>query len=195
MDKIFECAQNFKKLVNTKYCFHISAHRKVSIITLDFLIKDFRHAVGLHYLNDIEIEENPEKVMDSILDGEITDAMLEKSDKYKISSQYCGSIQERIDDMRYLEACMDQSDFLRIYQIQPFGSRINADYYIEATNSAQKTKAYIFIRKREESDNYVIVSFFRRHMVFRGITTYWMLKEKIHDGIVQELYRNPSYKK
>ena len=41
------------------------------------------------------------------------------------------------------------------------------------------TKMYIFIRKRIESDNYVVVSYFRKKVVFHGISTYWLSKEKI----------------
>ena len=38
---------------------------------------------------------------------------------------------------------------------------------------------YIFIRKRVESDNYVVVSFFKKSINYKGDMAYWMRKEKI----------------
>ena len=84
MDKIYECANNFKKLITIKYNFIISQKRITKKITLDFKEEDFRHAVG-----------------------------------------------------------------------------IVADYFIEAVSKIRNSTVYIFIRKREENDNYVVVSFFK----------------------------------
>lgn len=196
MDKIYECADNFIKLENKKYHFVFTQNRKTRDIILDFYATDFRHATGLHYISDIVIEQNPTKMIESILRKDkpgITDEKLQKSKKYKEVSPFSGSIEERISDMRFLEKCLDTSDYMRIYQIQPYGSQIDAEYYIESHCKEINSNVYIFIRKRKESDNYVIVSFFRKKHVFTGTNTYWMLKEKIDDTKIMQLYKNPKY--
>lgn len=197
MDIIYESAASFIKLCNTKYHFVFSQKRKKQEIILDFCPSDYRHATGLHHVTDIAIENNPAKMIDAILNKTITgitDAKLEKSIKYNEITTYTGSIKERVSDMRFVENCLDTSDFIRIYKVQPFGSWINADYFIEAYCKEINASVYIFIRKRKESDNYVIVSFFRKKVVFQGIATHWLLKEKITANGIIEMYRNISYK-
>lgn len=197
MDKIYESADNFMKLENVKYHFVFVQNRRSHDIVLDFFPSDFRHATGLHYVSDIVIENNPVKMIDAILHkvpAEITDAKLEESKKYKEILSSTGSVKERVSDMRFLEKCLDTSDFMRIYQVQPFGSQIWAEYFIESYCKELNTNVYIFIRKREESDNYVVVSYFRKRVAFNGTSTYWLLKEKISDTNTDELYRRSTYK-
>ena len=197
MDLIYECANNFMNLVNTKYHFVFVQNRKRHDIVLDFQPSDFRHATGLHHITDIEIEKNPMKLINAILytvPSKISDRKLEKSKKYKAVSPYSGSVRERISDMRFLEQCLDTSDFMRIYQTQPFGSQIGAEYFIEAYCSEIQQNVYIFIRKRQESDQYVIVSFFRKKATFTGISTYWLLKEKESGVGIEQLYKRDTYK-
>jgi len=197
MDIIYESADNFIKLQNTKYHFVFVQNRKRHEIVLDFHSSDYRHATGLHHVTDIMIENNPVKMVNAILykkPAELTDIKLEISKKYKEISPYTGSVKERVSDIRYIENCLDTSEFIRIYKIQVFGSWIKAEYFIEAYCKEIKTNVYIFIRKREESDNYVMVSFFRKKTVFQGISTHWLLKEKIIGMKKRELYRNTSYK-
>lgn len=185
------------KLENVKYHFVFVQNRRSHDIVLDFFPSDFRHATGLHYVSDIVIENNPVKMIDAILHkvpAEITDAKLEESKKYKEILSSTGSVKERVSDMRFLEKCLDTSDFMRIYQVQPFGSQIWAEYFIESYCKELNTNVYIFIRKREESDNYVVVSYFRKRVAFNGTSTYWLLKEKISDTNTDELYRRSTYK-
>ena len=198
MDIIYESAENFIKLKDTRYHFIFVQNRKKHEIVLDFCPSDYRHAAGLHYIDDIVIENNPGKMMEAILvktPPELTDAKLETSKKYKEVKPYTGSVRERVSDMRFIEECLDTSDFMRIYKMQPFGSLINAEYFIETYCNAIKAHVYIFIRKREESDSYVVISFFRKKVTFQGISTYWSLKEKITGTATIELYRSDSYGK
>lgn len=191
MDIIHESAHNFIKLEKTKYHFVFVQNRKSHDIILDFKISDFRHATGLHHITDIVIENNPIKLVEAICKNSptISDRKLNESKKYKEEAPFTGSIKQRIADMRFLEKCLDSSDFMRIYQVQHFGSFINADYFIESFCEDIEANIYIFIRKRDESDNYVVVSYFRKRISFRGISTYWLLKEKISDGEITELYK------
>ena len=198
MDIIYESVNNFIELTNTKYRFVFSQNRKSHSIVLDFHPSDYRHATGLHHVTDIVLENNPSKLIYAVLKKTpqaITDEILEKSRKYKEFSPYSGSIKERVSDFRYLENCLDTSDFMRIYQIQRFGSQIRADFFIESFCKAIRENVYIFLRKRAESDNYVIVSFFRKKVVFEGISTYWLLKEKITPTETYEIYKRDTYQK
>lgn len=198
MDKILESALAFKELTEKEYYFVVSHNRKTREIFLSFKIEDFRHAVGLQYLDDIQIESNPTEVVNAILNRDITDSILEKSVKYRntfveANNEKSGTVEERIEEMRYLEHFLDNSDFLRIYKMQSFGSHIRADYFIEATNKARHVSIYVFIRKRDEDDTYVIVSFFKKRTVFTGDNTYWMLKAKYEKGAWLELMRHKDF--
>ena len=194
MDVIRECAVNYKKLLNIKYHFVISLRRTTKEITIDFDEKDFRHMSGLHYISDIHIEKNPQKVLSAIICGEISDEILESSDGYNKVHAEGRSVKSRIDQLRYLEEYLDTSDYIRIYEMQKFGSLIKADYFIEATSTKRKTTVYVFIRKRTQNDNYVVVSFFTKTNTYKGTSAYWMLKEKISGDTRIELYRHPNYK-
>ena len=194
MDVIQECAVNYRKLLNVKYHFVISLRRTTREITIDFEEKDFRHMSGLHYITDIQIERDPEKVMDAIINGDITDKILESSDEYNKIHTEGRSVKNRIEQLRYLEEYLDVSDFIRIYEMQQFGSLIQADYFIEAKSSQRKTTVYAFIRKRTQNDNYVVVSFFAKTNTYKGTSAYWMLKEKTTGDSKTELYRHPNYK-
>ena len=193
MDKIFECAKGFNSLLETQYYFTIVSNRKLENIVLDFEKEDFRHISGLHYVDDISIEQNPLKLYNAVLDGGLTDDILAKSRKYTMLNREGGSIQERVETLRELEWYLDRSDIIRIFKVQDFGSRIRADFFIEATNSIRKSTVYIFIRKRLEKDSYVIVSFFKKTISYRGQVAYWMMKKKVARDKEELLYKNPNY--
>ncbi len=193
MNRILESAQNFKQLLNTEYIFTISVRRRIKRIVLSFEDSDFRHLAGLHYVDDIVIENNPDKTIEAILNLTISDELLNKSRKYKEMHTDGRSVEQRVDELRFLEEYLDKSDFIRIYEMQGFGSLIDAEYFIESSLLERNSTVYIFIRKREQSENYVIVSFFKKTVVYRGTAVYWLLKEKITNGKIIELYRNPSY--
>lgn len=193
VNKIYECAEAFKSLLETKYCFTIVSNRKLKKIILDFEKEDFRHASGLHYVDDISIEQNPVKLYNTILEGALTDEVLAKSRKYILLNREGGSIQARVEELCELETYLDKSDIIKIYEVQDFGSMIRADYFIEATNLLRKTTVYIFIRKRLERDSYVIVSFFKKTVFYKGKIAYWMMKKKIVNGKEELLYKNSSY--
>lgn len=59
-------------------------------------------------------------------------------------------IRERVSDMRFIEQCLDTSNFRRIFKLQPYGARYGQDYFIEAYCNEIKANVYVFLRKREE---------------------------------------------
>ena len=154
---------------------------------------DFRHATGLHYINDISIENNPNKLVDSILNGHLTDEILDKSSKYIKPRPEGGTIKERVSEFAYLEEHLDKSDIIKIFTLQNFNSEIEADYFIEATSKKRLSTVYIFIRKRRENENYVVVSFFKKSTaVYQGGKVYWMLKKNTPNESIT-LLQNPTY--
>ena len=144
---------------------------------------------------DNSIENNPCKLVDSILDECLTDAMLEKSSKYKALRPEGGSVEEHVSEFCHLEEYLDEKNIIKIFKIQDFKSDIDAEYFIESSNFNRQSTVYIFIRQRKESDNYVIVSFFKKHNIYKGNKAYWMLKEKITGDECIVLYQHPNYKK
>ena len=76
MDIIFECAQNFIKLLETNYKFVVSKKRNLQTFTVDFEETDFRHLAGLQYLTDIDIDRNSKKTLSLIINRAITDELL-----------------------------------------------------------------------------------------------------------------------
>ena len=195
MDKIYECGRKFADLLNYKYHLVVSGNRKIMKLTLDFKETDLRHISGLHYIDDIVIENSPSKLFTAILKKEITDDVLKKSRKYNSKELYeGGSIEERVSEMRFLERYLDENNFIRIYRMQEFGSKVMADFFIESTLKDLNSTVYIFLRKRQESENYVVVSFFKKYQTYRGVNLYWMLKEKIKENDSIELYRNQNYR-
>ena len=193
VDKILECVTNFEALIGTEYRFIMSLKRNNREIILNFEETDFRHITGLQHVDDIDIEQDPTKLILAIKNKEITDEILCKSSKYKSNKFEGNSIESRIEELTFLEYYLDNTDFLRIYQVQPFGSLIKADYFIEARLKNRQSTVYIFIRKREQSNKYVIVSFFKKSNTYIGTTMYFMLKEKITKESKIILYKRPDF--
>ena len=80
---IQESTENFKKLAETtSYIFHTSLNRKITVFSLNFKEMDFRHAIGLHYLTDIDITRNAKKTIQWIQNNAITDEYLARSVYY-----------------------------------------------------------------------------------------------------------------
>lgn len=86
MDKIYECGRKFADLLNCKYHLVVSGNRKIMKLTLDFKETDLRHISGLHYIDDIVIENSPSKLFTAILKKEITDDVLKKAENIILKS-------------------------------------------------------------------------------------------------------------
>ena len=124
MDVIYECAANFQKLFNIKYHFVVSSKRKMKDITIDFREADFRHAACLHYVDDIEIEKDSNKVISAIINKTITDEVSKiAAPPAKIGSYF--SLQLYARGLHHL------LDILVLTLIQAF---FNKKYYLDSVN-------------------------------------------------------------
>lgn len=200
MDKIQECAVNFSKLINTtSYVFHL-ANRNVRVVSLDFNKKDFYHLAGLQYLSDINIPKDRKNTISWILNKKdpVTDDYLAQSEFYKGKSNDEKDIENRISNLRFLEQYLDENNIIRIYspKVGPKNnSFIRCDYIIESCLKGGTATVYIFLKHRSGADSpCTIISFgVKKNVSYGGQKLYWMIKDKIVNGVRQTLYQNPKY--
>lgn len=200
MDKIQECADRFLNLINTtSYVFHL-ANKNVRVITLDFRESDFYHLLGLQYLIDINIPKNKKNTISWILDKNkpITDEYLAQSKFYKGKPNDEKDVEKRITNLRFLEQYLDEDNFIRIYSPKDGphnNSLIKCDYIIESRIKGFNETVYIFLRHRLGADSPCsIVSFVvKKNASYGGQNLYWMLKDKIVNGMRTTIYQNPKY--
>lgn len=199
MNKIQECASNFRKLANTtSYIFHTSLKGKISVIEINFEEGDFHHAVGLQYLKDVEIPRNTKKTISWILDNSITDEYLSLSCFYKGKPNDEKDVELRISEFRYIEEYLDTNNIVYIYSPQNApknNSLISCDYIIESKLPNKNTTVYIFIKKRKgDNSSFRIISFgVKKKVTYGGIYTYIMLKDKIVNAIRKNIFRHKKY--
>lgn len=94
MKSIRECAALYNKMLGKKYIFTLEGDLEFKV---EFTPSNFYHLLGLEKLTDIEQIKNakPNKVFKSILNGSISDSIINKSKHY-------ASIKDRIINFDYL---------------------------------------------------------------------------------------------
>lgn len=200
MDRIQECAGCFLHLVDTtSYVFHV-ANKNVRVITLDFKLKDFHHLAGLQYLTDINIPKNKKDTISWILNNRdpVTDEYLAQSEFYRGKPNDEKDIESRIANLRFLEQYLDENNIIRIYSPKDGpqnNSFIQCDYIIESQLKNSHTTVYIFLKHRYGIGSPCgIISFIvKKNVSYGGQNLYWMIKDKITNGVRQTIYQNPKY--
>ena len=143
---LLQAASVWKTILDYQYCFVYGYKKKLYTIMLSFSPADFPHLAGFQYLWDIEIPRfSPARTVDRILDGTITQAMVEKG------ANYGELVKPRLMALVALEEMLD-NDFT-LYSFMPrfysFVTSIRADYLIA---SHYKNTSYVFmIREGERS--------------------------------------------
>lgn len=201
MSIIQECARKFKLLTETTtYTFHTSINKKVSVFNIDFKEKDFHHAIGLQYLHDIAIPKNTKKTIEWILDKEnpITDEYLAKDSNYKGKPSEERDVELRISEFRFLEEYLDEENIVYIYSPKdsPYkGSIIPCDYIIKSSLKSRNQTVFIFLIHRAGKDSPCkIISFgVKKHVEYGGIYQYVMIKDKIVNGVRNNIFKHPRY--
>ena len=198
MDKIMECASNYKKLCSISYKFIVSYQRKTREIKLDFRESDFFHLAGLQYLTDLAIPRNRKTILKCIMsECLITDEVLCKS-KYFSNKNSGVDIKSRIEELRFLEQYLDTDNMIKIFSVKDdvyLKSKIDAEYIIESKLKNCNTSVYIFLARRsEDTDYYCVKSFFvKDKVIYGGQALYWMYKEKILEGRSRVLYSHKNF--
>lgn len=201
MDVIQECAKKFEALVKTTtYTFHTTLNKKISVFQIDFKIVDFHHAIGLQYLNDVEIPNNRKKTISWILNDAkpITDGYLSKDSNYKGKPGQERDVELRISEFRFLEEYLDEDNIVYIYSPKdsPYkNSIIPCDYIIKSYSKVRNQTVFIFLKHRSDKESPCrIISFgVKKNVEYGGIHQYVMLKDKTINGTRINLYKHPRY--
>ena len=203
MDIIQECAKKYQSLVETTtYTFHTSLNKKISVFNIDFKFTDFHHAIGLQYLEEIEIPRNKKITISWILNEQqpISDEYLSKDSNYKGKPNEERDVELRISEFRFLEEYLDEKNIVYIYSPKdsPYkNSIIDCDYIIKSCLSARQRTVFIFLKHRNNQESPCrIVSFgVKKNVEYGGIYQYIMLKDKTINGQRINLYKHPRYTK
>ncbi len=194
---IKQAAVAFLRLKAIEYRIILSSGRDNPLekIELDFCDNDLFHILGLQHLTDIDLPKKKVLTIEKIVDGSISDEYVSLSEHY--SNNLLGyNIKQRVEMVKRLEQCLDADRFsVSVYKLQHDNHTvIIADYLITCSCKDSDTEYYIFIRKRRECEKYGIVSCFpKSNAIYWGGKRYLMLKEKIVNGCVCEMFRHPTF--
>jgi len=146
MELLLQCAENYEKLLNIAYRFIIARKGVKREFTLTFQKSDFHHIAGLHKLADARqvLRNTRESIFDKILNGDITQKLIEKSDFYSQMSA-------RLEHLFRLEEILDSEHLIFKYNenVRVY-SRIKSDFLIEGR--LESSIVYLFLGSRDESD-------------------------------------------
>lgn len=155
---------------------------------------------GFQYLIDINIPRNKKNTISWILDEDnpITDEYLAQSKFYKGKPNDEKDVKSRIEQLQFLEQYLDEKNIIRIYSPNDGpknNSVIECDYIIESQLTGSHIIVYIFLKYRYGIGSLcVIISFVvKKNVAYGGQNLYWMLKDKIVNGVRQAIYQHPQY--
>ena len=191
MELLKDCALRFENLTNYKYHFIIGRKGKSEEFNLVFSKSDFHHLAGLHKLrdNDAIRTSEREQIFNSILNGDITEEKLKKSD-------FFDEVVNRLPSLVKLEELLDSNKL--IFQFSDKSdptTRINADYILKCIDDSGTVFVFII----EDNRNMRCVSQFpmnkKDYSQFQAKYTL-LIKEKIdkNNNKIVFSYRNPTYK-
>lgn len=176
MDKLYDCANAFEKLLDIQYRIIVGRKGKATELCIGFSKLDFHHLMGLGKLKDLRIAtHNRSIVFDEIISGKITYETISKS-------RYLSLIENRFRPLTQIETLFDDNRLIFRYnkKINQF-SLIEADYLLSTPYA--ENDIYIFISKQKNAEQYFCRSFFPKEQkdYTKGQAIYTMLyKEKIH---------------
>lgn len=107
-------------------------------------------------------------------------------------------VENRIAQLQFLEQYLDENNIIRIYSPKDGpqnNSLIECDYIIESRLAGSFTTVYIFLKYRGGIGSPCgIISFgVRKNVAYGGQNLYWMLKDKIVNGVRNTIYQYPKY--
>lgn len=141
---IYKAASVWNDVSEYKYSFTYGFKKKLYTINLSFAPEDFPHLAGFQYLRDVHLPRfSSKKTVSKILDGTISQEMIEKG------GQYEESVKPRLLALVSLEAMLDNN--FTFYSFMPrfysFFTSIKADYLIA---SHLENINYVFIIREGE---------------------------------------------
>ncbi|MBR1742278.1 MAG: hypothetical protein IJ733_10535 [Lachnospiraceae bacterium] len=194
---LLQCLLAFQRLTDIKY--HIVLGRAGKTISFDLTFSEYdcHHLMGIHYLADRPDRRSSAKIFEELLTSAEYRTHIASSDfwsKQLIDRIACTSILEQlIDD--------NQTIFRFNSKGASFHSLINAEYLMANSNISisgdNLRDVYVFLDKRDDSDNRFCRSIFPR--TTRDFTIgqpRWTLlykKKYLPDGTESVLYYNKNY--
>lgn len=143
MDKLYESAKGFEKLLNTKYYIKLGRKNKLCEIELIFSKWDFHHLMGLGKLTDLKISKNNRtKVFEDIINGKIKYEDISKSETIY-------AIADRFQPLSNIESILDCNEVVfRYNKKEKVFSSIEADFLM--STYFKNNEIYIFLGKNNE---------------------------------------------
>ncbi len=190
-ETLLACIQAIDNLIGTKYHIHLGRAGKLAAFTITFKKEDVYHLMGLHYLQDRIDNRNRGKIFDSLL----TDPIYRH--RIASSSHWSEDLSSRVACATMLEKMLDDNSTVFRYNHKrlPFFSQIEAEYLLD--NTSYGREVYLFIDKREDSDDRFCRSIFPKttHDYSYGQAKWTLLYKKKHlpDGTEFVLYHNKNY--
>lgn len=143
---LYRAASTWKSLSGFRYSFTYGFRRRLHTLNLSFSPEDFPHLAGFQYLKDLILPRyTPAKTIERILDGTISQSMIEKGQQYE------ELVQPRLLALASLNRIMDSPFTLYSYmpQMYPFYTALKADYLIA---SHLDNISFVFLVKNGSTD-------------------------------------------
>lgn len=143
---LYRAAIIWKSISRYRYSFTYGFRMKLHTLNLSFSAEDFPHLAGFQYLKDLTLPRfTPGKTVEKVLDGTITQKMIEKGIQYETM------VKPRLMALAALDSILDQPFILYSYmpQMYPFYAAIKADYLIA---SHINNISYVFLIKNGTVD-------------------------------------------
>lgn len=176
MDKLYECAKAFEKLLNNQYRIIIGRKGQSVELCIGFSKIDFHHLMGLGKLKDLRVaREDRVTVFDDIINTVTTFESIS-------NSQYINHILDRFEPLFNIESLLDSNKLIFRYNEKAnVFSLIQADYLL--STPFKENQIYIFIEENKDTERFYCKSFFPKTNkdYTLGQTAFTLLyKEKIN---------------
>ncbi|MBR1477535.1 MAG: hypothetical protein IJ608_06200 [Lachnospiraceae bacterium] len=190
-DSILECLTSFCKLLDTRYTIHLGRAGKNLSFDIGFDKQDCYHLMGLHYLQDRRDNRGRNYIFDELLSS------ADARNHIASSSFIDDNVRDRILFTGMLEKLLDDNSTVFRYNRKrlQFFSQIEAEYLLD--NIAQGQEVYLFLDKREDSEDRFCRSIFpktnRDYSFGQARWTLLYKKKYLPDGTESVLYHNKNY--
>ncbi|WP_026663480.1 PBECR4 domain-containing protein [Butyrivibrio proteoclasticus] len=206
--EVVTAVKKYKSFYNNEYELILGRKGKSKAIRIIFDEFSWFHVGGLHYLTDIDINQNRRstgKFFDDIIEGRITE------DYFKTSSNY-NAIQDRLELLSRLDQIIEGLDnkLVSIYSFSKksakFYTTIDGDYLIVDLKTTNLPVNLFLVFEKVDDDTIKPMSVFYPELDSKtgktldyaeGQMKYTVLSNTKKDtitGIVTHIYRNPNYK-
>lgn len=197
-EKLYNCVKAFNDLLDIRYHIVLGKAGRTAEFIVSFDKSDCHHLMGLHYLHDRTDRRGRNIIFDELLSSD------EIREYYSTSDFWSDELEERVLCTTNLGKILDDENTIFRFnskRLQIY-SKITAEYLMEYISEELEgtniTDAYLFIDKRNNSDERYCKSVFakgERDYTLRQAKWAMLYKEKEHisTGKREVLYHHKSY--